>query len=98
MKCHGCGIEKDPAVHESYPYPDDGIITNEPVEPLFHVDCAPGSDSEPCATKQPWRTVTVCHHCFHRLSPDMWIDQRVWESINPATPFSDLPALRRTPL
>lgn len=89
VKCHGCGVEKDPAVREVYPYPEDNIVTDRPIQPVFHLDCE--SDDE------DWRKVTVCHHCLHRLEPDMWISRRCWESLNPVVPFEELPILEDDP-
>jgi len=85
MKCHGCGVEKDPSVKEVYPYPSDGL-TDDPMEPLITFDCSvsPGGGG--------WKMVIVCHECFHRLDPDMWICQSIWESINPVVPFDSLPS------
>jgi hypothetical protein len=31
QKCQACGVEKDTEVKEIYPYPDDGIIVDEPI-------------------------------------------------------------------
>ena len=88
MKCHGCGIEKDPKVLEYYLYPEDSLITNEPIPPLGTLEVQSDGDRD-----TDWRAATVCHHCFHRLDPDLWIDQRGWEAINPVTPFQELPLL-----
>lgn len=83
--CHGCGAVKDPAAREVYPYPEDDVTTARPVSPLFELDV------EPHERGAAFKVATVCHHCFHRLQPDMWISQRGWEAINPVTPFGDLP-------
>jgi hypothetical protein len=83
QKCLACGVEKDTNVKEIYPYPDEGII-DEPIEPLMKIDCQ--SDSG-------WRVVTVCHECFHKLDPDMWISEAGWQALNPKTPFQQLPVL-----
>lgn len=85
MKCHGCGVEKDPAVKEVYPFPEDNIVTDRPIQPLHELDCEPTDDA------LPWKRVTVCHGCLHRLEPDMWISQQCWESLNPVVRFSELP-------
>ena len=81
MKCLACGVEKDTAAKETYPFPDDGIVDDEPVVPLFAIECR-GSD---------WRVAIVCHRCLHKLQPDMWISDSIWSSIMPLTPFSGLP-------
>jgi hypothetical protein len=85
LRCDGCGVERDPEALEVYPHPEDGI-TDEPIPPFFDVDCQPGDADVP----RVWRTVRVCHACFHRLGPDMWIDRRGWEAISPAVPFEQL--------
>jgi hypothetical protein len=87
QRCLACGVEKDTSVKEVYPYPDDGIITDEPIEPLMTMDCQGAGD---------WRVVTVCHACFHKLDVDMWISERCWLSLNPITPFEQLPKLQMT--
>ena len=84
MKCLACGVEKDLSVKEMYPFPDDGVITDEPVSPLFVIECQ---------RKTEWRVAIMCHACCHRLEPDMWISDRCWESLEPATPFEQLPAV-----
>src|SRR5262245_32446249 len=81
MKCLACGVEKETSLKEIYPFPEDGIISNTPVQPLFAIDCQ-GLD---------WRVAIVCHACFHKLNPDMWISDRCWLSLNPIPPFEDLP-------
>jgi hypothetical protein len=86
QRCLACGAEKDRGVKETYPYPDDGIITDEQIEPLMNVDCQGRGDD--------WRVVTVCHACFHKLNPDMWINEHGWRSLNPITPFEQLPKLQ----
>jgi hypothetical protein len=82
-KCLACGVEKDTEVKEIYPYPDDGII-DKPIEPLMTIDCQGNKD---------WRVITVCHECFHKLDVDMWISERCWLTLNPLTPFEQLPKL-----
>jgi hypothetical protein len=82
-KCHGCGIEKDPTALETYPYPGDNIFDEEPIEPFFDLCCV--GESGGC------RAVHVCHECFHRLDPDMWINRKMYEWLNPTTPFDELP-------
>lgn len=89
QRCLACGVEKDISIKEIYPYPDDGIIDDVPIEPLMSIDCqgGPGPVSD-------WRVVTVCHGCFHKLDVDMWISERCWLSLNPITPFEQLPRLQ----
>ena len=81
MKCLACGVFKDVAAKELYPYPDDGIVSDEPIEPLSVLDCQ-GAE---------WRVVIVCHECLHKLDPDLWISAGAWASLNPVTPFEELP-------
>ncbi len=72
-------------MQEIYPYPDDGIIDDRPINPLMNIDCQGTGD---------WRVVTVCHSCFHKLDVDMWISERCWQKLNPITPFDLLPKLK----
>lgn len=89
QKCQACGVEKDTEAKETYPYSDDGIIDDEPIEPLFSgLHCQGGQ-----GPVSGWRVVTVCHQCFHKLDVDMWISERCWEGLNPITPFEQLPKL-----
>jgi len=84
--CLACGIEKDMNIKEMYPYSDDSIDTEEPVSPLFKdFECQSDTDHS------DFRLVTICHKCWHRVQPDMWMSQREWESLNPITNFNDLP-------
>jgi hypothetical protein len=85
QQCLACGVEKETRFTETYPYPGDGIITDKPIEPLMTVDCQGAGD---------WRVVIVCHDCFHRLDVDMWISEGCWRSLNPVTPFAQLPKLQ----
>jgi hypothetical protein len=80
-----CGVEKDTESKEVYPYPEDGLV-DDPICPIFNLDCQDGRD---------WRCVVVCHECFHRLDPDMWISRGCWEALSPITPFEELPPYRR---
>lgn len=81
VKCQGCGAEKDLNSREVYPYEDDGIVTDRPIVPFFHLDC---TDEDGDGTT---KKVTVCFVCFHNLDPDMWISRRCWESLTPVVPF-----------
>src|SRR5947208_378125 len=80
-RCLACNVEKDPSAKEIYPYADDGLI-DDPIEPFMTIDCQRGGD---------WRVVTICHECFHKLQPDLWINDVGWKSLNPITPFEELP-------
>ena len=81
-------MEKDTEVKEVYPYADDGMI-DEPIEPFFTLDC----DGPRFGGVTDWRKVAVCHGCFHKLDVDMWISSNCWQSLNPITPFEQLPKL-----
>ena len=83
--CQGCGAVKSLAALELYPYPGGSLCDDEPIEPLLSIDCSP----HPAAG--PWRCVTVCHECWHRLDPDMWIRRQCWERLSPVVSFDDLP-------
>jgi len=84
-RCLACGVEKDMELKEIYPYPDDMITTEEPISPMFDIDCQMDKD------RSDFRIATVCFHCYHKLEPDMWISQSMWEALNPITPANDLP-------
>ena len=83
-KCLACGIEKDIDLHEIYPYPDDCITTEELIEPLIELECQMDND---CSD---FRIATVCFDCFHKLEPDMWISESMWESLNPLVSAKEL--------
>lgn len=82
-KCQACGVEKDDAVLEYYKH-DDSLVQNEPIRPLFDLECQSKSDYD------DFRIATVCHECFHKLDPDMWIGESCWESLTPVVPFGKL--------
>ena len=86
-RCHQCGVEKNPEILETFPYPDGSLTTEIPIPPLIDIDC------EPTVMGDDWKKVEICHRCFHELEPDMWINQTIWESLNPVTPFDALPGL-----
>jgi len=89
-KCQGCGIEKDPTILEIYPYQEEDSICDDPIPPLFGFECQPGGHTHGGFKVGPYRKILVCHECFHKLSPDMWISQSCWESLNPVVPFDQL--------
>jgi hypothetical protein len=91
MKCHMCGIDKDPAILEKYPFADEDGIIEDPIEPLFDIDCQPGGPGG--MNLRPWKKITLCHSCWHRLKPDMWTCQEHYEARNPVTPYNELPDL-----
>jgi hypothetical protein len=91
MKCHVCGVDKDPDTLEVFPWHEEHGIVDYPIEPLFDLDCQPGDPGN--IAGRPWKKITFCHTCFHRLNPDMWTCQKHYEALNPVTPFSELPDL-----
>lgn len=86
--CLACGVEKDPAVDEKYPWPDEDYVSDDPIPPFFVLNCEPEDDAA------EWKETRVCHACFHKLSPDLWISQRCWEALRPVTPFGELPTFK----
>jgi len=90
MKCCGCGAEKDMSVLETYPFPEDEIFCNEPIQPLLNLECQPKDKSG------EWKLTIVCHECFKKLDPDMWISENCWIGINPIITFDKLPSLKAT--
>lgn len=78
MRCHGCGVAKDMTAPEVYPWAAEDGLHDGPIRPLLAVNVDD-------------RTATVCHACFHRLSPDVWVGREAWEAIDPATRYDDLP-------
>ncbi len=93
QKCQACGAEKDSEVKEIYPYPDDGVVDDEPIDPFFTLDCqGPRVDEV-----SDWRAATVCHACFHKLDVDMWISERCWQALHRVIPFEQLPKLYAKP-
>jgi hypothetical protein len=84
MKCLACGVEKETTAKEVYPYPDNAIVTDTPIVPLFAIDCR-GPE---------WRVAIVCHDCMHKLDPDLWITDSMWASLAPITSFEKLPLPR----
>lgn len=87
VKCHVCGIEKDPSVKEFYPYEEDNIVTDRPTSPVCSIDVE-GYDGYD-------RRATICNECWHRLcvmdAVDLWLSEKIWETLNPVTPFNQLP-------
>lgn len=81
MKCLACGIEKDVSRLEYYPYKE--LCSEDPISPILiglECECNDGRI----------RLVNVCHECFHKLDPDMWINEEEWKSINPITEINEL--------
>lgn len=91
MKCLACGIEKDPDALEVYPFPEEAAVCDDPISPLMGLDCQPAE----LGKGLQWKRVIVCHLCFHKLAPDMWISRRCWDSLDPVTPYEQLPNLEK---
>jgi hypothetical protein len=84
MKCQGCGVEKDPNILEISPHHEEDGLCDSPIAPLQRLDCQDYNFHD------KFRSVLVCHECFHKLQPDMWIAREHWEDINPVIPFEHL--------
>jgi hypothetical protein len=96
MKCFSCGIEKDLDVLEVSPHAEADHLCDDPIPPLSCIECESRTafgKGEP----EPWRMVVVCHECFHRLEPDMWINEYCWELLNPVRSFDSLPFVKDFP-
>ncbi len=85
--CPVCLTIKDTEVKEVYPFPDDHIVLH-PIDPLMEMDVQP----DDCDTGK-WRRIAVCHQCYHRLQPDMWISEECLRQVQCKTPFTELPLL-----
>ncbi len=83
--CQACGVEKDMDIKEVM---EGENYSKTPTEPLFEIDCQPHDFGD-----SDWRRVLVCHKCYERLSPDMWISRRCWETLKPLIPFEQLEKL-----
>ena len=93
QRCQACGVEKDTEAKEIYRYPDDGVVDDRPIDPFFGLHCqGPVDDGI-----TDWRVATVCHDCFHKLEPDMWISDDRWKALNPIVAFEKLPKLHAKP-
>lgn len=88
--CHVCLVEKDMNVKEVYPYPEDERLITEPIEPLLQLDVQPFLVEN---EKHDWRSVMVCHACFKRLDPDMWISDECLVKVGCKTPYDQLPLM-----
>jgi hypothetical protein len=92
MKCLSCGADKDLSVESVYPYPEDECLCDDPIPQLLTIDCQGRNNTG-------YRMSIMCHDCWHRLHMaggiDMWIGEACWESLNPVTPFAQLPAVKQ---
>lgn len=84
MRCHACLVEKDDQVLERYPYGDS--IVREPISPLVTIDVEPDEGDD-------WRSVALCHKCYHAIDADMWVSQACLRRIECKTPFTELPKM-----
>lgn len=41
-----------------------------------------------------FRQALMCPRCIEAVDADLWISKRCWESINPRTPFDQLPKMK----
>jgi hypothetical protein len=91
LKCLACGVEKDMQEKELYTFCEHRFI-DAPIDPLLELDCQGGPLNDGSGYCD-FRRVLVCHACFNKLEPDMWIGQECWERLSPITPFNELPHL-----
>lgn len=91
MCCFGCGVEKDTDVLETSLFAEEDCLVNDPISPLFVLDCQGPLIPNYPNNYHEFRMVAVCHTCFHALSPDMCISKNCWEAINPKVPYDKLP-------
>lgn len=96
MRCYGCGDDKDLKTLAVYPYPDDEILCDDPIEPLLVAEIQGEAD------RGDYRAAVYCHECFHRIETecgghDVWLGQNQWEGLTPLVPFADLPAILNHP-
>jgi len=60
-------------------------LVKEPIDALIELEV------EDAFPDNPFRKILVCHHCYHKLRPDMWISKGCLEMIGCKTPFEKLP-------
>lgn len=85
---------------------DERRLTDQPIAPLFFLDCQgplEKLDADPAKQETmhrlgaprycEFRFVIVCHQCFDKLDPDMWISDGCWEGISPRVPYEALPRI-----
>lgn len=82
MICHCCGAERDMSVKAVYPYHEQDHIVDHPIDPLMEMDVDSSTAS---------KRALMCHECFHKIGPEMWILEEHWAALNPKTAFADLP-------
>lgn len=84
--CHACLTKKDMMVLEKYPYQEEDHIISDPIDPLFSIDVEPDDGDD-------WRSVSLCHECFHKINADHWVSQSCLRLIECKTAFAELPKL-----
>jgi len=84
IRCLACGTEKNLDELEIFPH-EDMLTQDEPIQALVTIECQ--SNDDPA----DFRIAIVCHDCYFKLEPDMWISEACWLEINAITPFSVLP-------
>jgi len=82
--CPCCGIYKDSLIKEAYPWAEEDGIIDDPIEPFMEI--AIDQDHGPAS-----KAAFVCHECYHKIQPDMWIMECHWVKENPVVPFDKLP-------
>jgi hypothetical protein len=86
IRCFGCNVEKDTEKRETYPYDADGIINDSPIQPLELFVDVQGSGKF-----GDFKSIIVCHECFHKLDMDQWASREEWERLGSAWSYEDLP-------
>lgn len=82
VNCFACGIEKDMDILESSEFNPDFGYTNQLRAPIFVLDVDGPNE---------FRQTLVCHTCFIKLDPDMWISKKCWDTLNPKIQYHKLP-------
>jgi hypothetical protein len=85
MKCFGCGVEKNMADLEISKWAEEDGLCDEPIPPLHVIECQSGTDPG------IFKVTVFCLECHHKLEPDMWISEEMWNALNPIIPFDKLP-------
>lgn len=88
IDCFGCGAIKDTQELEISPFAEKDGLTDSPINPFLVLDVQGPRDAN---HHSEYRQTRVCHHCFHALSPDMWISENCWKQIKPVIPYDKLP-------
>jgi len=101
MRCFRCAKEivvppKDDPIYDTQPLGEDNCY----FFPAAVLDVSSSGLLTPATSSGPGgvsldgcHAAVVCWNCFHEIDPDMWITPEMWDTLNPAVPFSALPAL-----